>query len=546
MAARPYRQPVPPPAPTLRRDPNRAVSVAHATPVVVTRIPVDRDARWSPTLGCSLPLILIGSLVGLVLLVASGWLLLYAYFQASNRILPGVTVGPVSLGGMKPEEAVTALEQGWQLGGRITLTNGLQTQNVSPSDLGLRINATQTTASAHAIGHSGSLLHENAQLASAITGAWDVPPVVALDETAARLGLEALVPAFSQPPVDASLQVQGAQVVETPPVMGYTIDLEATLAALRRDPSVVLQTGQLALQLQPVAPRIASAGAAVAEAQRLLAQPLVIQAYDPITNENLQWSVTPEIIAGWLAVAYSDDGPHAVLNETIVAMYLDELNKSMGGQRYIDSAESAAPLAAALRQGQPYWATLRHPATSYTVQAGDTLLKLGWRLGMPFWLIAAENPAVDPDALIAGQTLTIPSKDRLLPLPVIPGKRIVINITRQRMSVYQDGSLLGEHVISTGIDRSPTQPGVFQVQSHDPNAYASVWDLYMPHFLGIYEAWPGFMNGIHGLPTLSNGQRLWANILGKPASYGCIILDLPTAKWLYSWAEDGTVVEVQL
>jgi lipoprotein-anchoring transpeptidase ErfK/SrfK len=76
------------------------------------------------------------------------------------------------------------------------------------------------------------------------------------------------------------------------------------------------------------------------------------------------------------------------------------------------------------------------------------------------------------------------------------------------------------------------------------NAYASVWDLHMPDFLGIYEAWPGFMNGIHGLPTLSGGRRLWADILGRPASYGCIILDLDDAAWLYNWAENGVVVEI--
>jgi len=83
------------------------------------------------------------------------------------------------------------------------------------------------------------------------------------------------------------------------------------------------------------------------------------------------------------------------------------------------------------------------------------------------------------------------------------------------------------------------------VQTHKRNAYASVWDLYMPNFLGIYESWPGFMNGIHGLPTLSSGTRLWANILGQPASYGCIILDLDNAKWLFNWAEEGVVVEIR-
>jgi lipoprotein-anchoring transpeptidase ErfK/SrfK len=43
---------------------------------------------------------------------------------------------------------------------------------------------------------------------------------------------------------------------------------------------------------------------------------------------------------------------------------------------------------------------------------------------------------------------------------------------------------------------------------------------------------------------LSNGKRLWADILGKPASFGCIILDLDAAEELYTWAENGVVVEI--
>ena len=164
---------------------------------------------------------------------------------------------------------------------------------------------------------------------------------------------------------------------------------------------------------------------------------------------------------------------------------------------------------------------------------------------MPYWMILQANPGLDPENLISGTEITIPSKNELLPLPVIPNKRIHISIKKQQLKVYEDGELLSKHLISTGIDRSPTQPGIFQVQSHQKNAYASVWDLNMPNFVGIYESWPGFMNGIHGLPTLSNGTRLWANILGKPASYGCIILDLDDARWLYNWAEDGVIVEIE-
>jgi hypothetical protein len=67
----------------------------------------------------------------------------------------------------------------------------------------------------------------------------------------------------------------------------------------------------------------------------------------------------------------------------------------------------------------------------------------------------------------------------------------------------------------------------------------------MPHFMGIYEGWPGFMNGIHGLPTLSSGKLLWAGYLGRPISYGCIVMGLQDGEDVYNWAEAGVVVEIQ-
>ena len=65
-----------------------------------------------------------------------------------------------------------------------------------------------------------------------------------------------------------------------------------------------------------------------------------------------------------------------------------------------------------------------------------------------------------------------------------------------------DGQLKWEWPASTGIDSSPTAPGVFQIQSHEPNAYAGNWDLWMPSFMGIYRPVPTseFMNGFHGFP----------------------------------------------
>jgi hypothetical protein len=87
-------------------------------------------------------------------------------------------------------------------------------------------------------------------------------------------------------------------------------------------------------------------------------------------------------------------------------------------------------------------------------------------------------------------------------------------------------------------------PGSYQVLDKIPMAYASTWNLKMPYWLGIY--WAGTLeNGIHALPILPSGQKLWDGYLGQRVSYGCIILSTEAAKTIYDWAEVGTPVIIR-
>jgi tetratricopeptide (TPR) repeat protein len=121
------------------------------------------------------------------------------------------------------------------------------------------------------------------------------------------------------------------------------------------------------------------------------------------------------------------------------------------------------------------------------------------------------------------------------------GKRIEINISRQRMYVWQGDNLLYDWACSTGKAGSDTATGTFRVQSKIPEAWGGQWSLRMPYWLGIY--WVGTIeNGIHALPISADGTTLWAGYLGTPVSFGCIILSTENARTLYHWAEIGTPV----
>jgi lipoprotein-anchoring transpeptidase ErfK/SrfK len=122
-------------------------------------------------------------------------------------------------------------------------------------------------------------------------------------------------------------------------------------------------------------------------------------------------------------------------------------------------------------------------------------------------------------------------------------KYILVDISEQHMYVYDGDSLIYSFVASTGMNNA-TRVGTFAVQSKIPNAYGSTWDIWMPNWLGIYWA-GGLENGIHALPILPNGATLWEGFLGRPVSYGCVVLGTYESNLLYAWAEMGTTVEIQ-
>jgi lipoprotein-anchoring transpeptidase ErfK/SrfK len=298
--------------------------------------------------------------------------------------------------------------------------------------------------------------------------------------------------------------------------------------------------------IKPQEVRFAAVATQAQNHKSLVNKPLNLRAYDPISDETFTLNIPTTTLAPWVTVGdpLADD-PQVSLDASKVQGYINQWSQeTLGSGRVLEKIQGMDTLTAAWQGGKELFAMVRRLPTSFTVRPGDTAYSISAKVGIPYWRIENANPGVNFDALSAGQQITIPSKNDLLPLPVVLGKRIVISISQQHMWVYENGKLLSEHVISSGMADSPTLPGVFQVTEHIINAYGANWDLWMPHWLSIYEAAPGFFNGIHGLPMLHSGVRLWGNVLGKPASYGCIIMTLAEAEDLYNWADNGTVVEI--
>jgi len=156
---------------------------------------------------------------------------------------------------------------------------------------------------------------------------------------------------------------------------------------------------------------------------------------------------------------------------------------------------------------------------------------------VPVYTSTPVESAVDivPTSVPATQTPTQPAYSGY--------KYILVDISEQHLYAYENDVLVYSFVASTGMNNA-TRAGMFSILNKIDNAYGSTWDIWMPNWMGIY--WAGSLqNGIHALPIMSNGVRLWAGYLGTPISYGCVVLGVNEAQLLYDWAEIGTPVEIR-
>lgn len=186
-------------------------------------------------------------------------------------------------------------------------------------------------------------------------------------------------------------------------------------------------------------------------------------------------------------------------------------------------------------------------AVVHVVQAGETLTRIAAQYGITAAELVRDNGLGNANLIFAGQRLVVhgePDEGAVVEEQTGGGKRIVVDKSEQRAYVYEGETLRWTFVVSTGMPGSDTWEGTFAVRSKITNAYAQLWGLQMPYWLGFYHT--GYLeNGFHALPIMPSGAVLWDGYLGTPVSYGCVILSYEDAATLFNWAEIGTTVIVQ-
>lgn len=109
-----------------------------------------------------------------------------------------------------------------------------------------------------------------------------------------------------------------------------------------------------------------------------------------------------------------------------------------------------------------------------------------------------------------------------------------IDLSLQRVYVYQGDTLVNNFLVSTGTWLHPTVKGTFKVYVKYRAADMSGPGYYLPRVPYVMYFYKDY--GLHG--------TYWHHNFGTPMSHGCINLTIKDAGWLFNFASVGTVVNI--
>ena len=224
-----------------------------------------------------------------------------------GSIYPGVTAGGVEVGGLRPVEAATILQEklDYPQTGNILLFDDQQSWQFTPSELGLFLDPGATASRAFEVGRQGGIFQRLESLFNTPYYGKAVSPVFIYDQRLAVEKLKTLAKSIDRPMVEASLKIEGTTVSTTAGQVGRHVDISATLALLG-DQMKNFQDGAVKLVVVEEKPTFTDLTKPAETARQILSEPLRLTLPEGQSDQAGPWVIEPAELVGMLSM-----GPQA-------------------------------------------------------------------------------------------------------------------------------------------------------------------------------------------------------------------------------------------
>ena len=255
-----------------------------------------------------LPILMVtgGVLLVLVLIMA----LASFRFAYLDRITPGVYVNGVSLAGMTQQEAVAALSQWFTYPDSTVFTfrHDNQVWQFTAGELGVSFDAEGTVAQALAVSNNTSAMRGLLDQASAWFSGKAIAPILRYDPNLAYQKLVEIAQSINRPAQNAHLELHGTQLITAPAQMGYTMDVDATLARLSPYLQNLYGGAELPLVVHETAPALADVETIAQQLQVVFSAPIQLTAHG-MNGEILgPWTISTDQLQALVRLELVDNG----------------------------------------------------------------------------------------------------------------------------------------------------------------------------------------------------------------------------------------------
>lgn len=221
----------------------------------------------------------------------------------SGKIFPGIAVAGVDISGLEPPEAAQKLETelAFPRQGKILFRDQEKIWLSSPDELGFYLNPQASAAAAFQFGRSGGPFSRlTDQFRSWYLGI-TLPPMYVFDENTARSYLEGIAAQSNKQKVDASLSIEGVEVVVHPSQTGRYLNIPETLANLHLQLQT-MQDSEVQLVINEDIPAIVNVDQQAQVARQILSQPLNLSISDPLEGDPGTWTFEKDYLAQLITI----------------------------------------------------------------------------------------------------------------------------------------------------------------------------------------------------------------------------------------------------
>ncbi|MFN2282742.1 MAG: VanW family protein [Anaerolineales bacterium] len=244
---------------------------------------------------------LAGGIILFVLVISLATLSFRAVYR--GRVYPGIYLGWINLSGQTPTDAADLLlrEFDYPEDGQIILQYDDMSWEATPAQLGLFFSPNYNAEQAFNAGREGNLFQRAAAQIKIIRHGLTIDPAFVLDEKTGSAFLETLANDVNQTVIEASLGLEGMDVVVQPGQIGRELDIAASLevAALQMGS---LQNGSIPLIVTETYPDILDVSAQAELARQILSQPMTLRIPDAAEGDPGPWTIPPEKLVDMMII----------------------------------------------------------------------------------------------------------------------------------------------------------------------------------------------------------------------------------------------------